>query len=92
MDLGKGEAGGSMKRLDTLQPLSRSDWGHASLIAAALFVLYAATTPRTIAFEDDGLFVLAAYYQGEGSARVNGVLPSSRFYVDGILAHAAQIS
>lgn len=44
--------------------LTRRDFVEAGLVAAALFVLYAVTTPRTVAFEDDGLFVLAAYYFG----------------------------
>jgi len=44
------------------------------------------------AFGGDRRLVLAAYYQGEASARLHGVLPTSRFYVDGILAHASQIS
>jgi LysM repeat protein len=43
-------------------------------------------------FCGDRRLTLAAYYQGEASARVNGILPSSRFYVDGILSHAAQLS
>ena len=43
-------------------------------------------------FGGDRRLVLAAYYQGERSARLHGVLPTSRFYVDGILAHASQIS
>jgi tetratricopeptide (TPR) repeat protein len=44
--------------------LSRADWLQAALIAAVAFALYALTTPRTVAFEDDGLFVLAAYFLG----------------------------
>jgi hypothetical protein len=47
-----------------MQPTSRSDWAQAGLVAAALFVLYAATAPRTVALEDDGLFILAAYFLG----------------------------
>ena len=42
----------------------RSDWLYAGLIAAALFALYAASSPRTVAFEDDGLFILASYFLG----------------------------
>jgi hypothetical protein len=37
---------------------------HAALVAAALFVLYAATSPRGVALEDDGLFVLSSYFLG----------------------------
>ena len=43
-------------------------------------------------FGGDRKLVLAAYYQGEASARLYGVLRTSRFYVDDILAHAAQMS
>jgi Protein of unknown function (DUF2723) len=37
---------------------------HALAVAAALFALYAATSPRSVGLEDDGLFVLSAYYLG----------------------------
>jgi tetratricopeptide (TPR) repeat protein len=43
---------------------ARSDWLQAGAVAAALFVLYAATTPRTVSLEDDSLFVLSSYYLG----------------------------
>jgi hypothetical protein len=43
---------------------ARTDWAQASLVASLLFALYAATAPRTVAMEDDGLFVLASYYLG----------------------------
>jgi 4-amino-4-deoxy-L-arabinose transferase-like glycosyltransferase len=43
---------------------TRADWAQAALIAALLFALYAATSPRTVAAEDDGLFVLSSYYRG----------------------------
>lgn len=46
------------------RPFQRSDWLYAGLIAAALFALYAASSPRTVAFEDDGLFILASYFFG----------------------------
>src|SRR5919106_5157588 len=42
----------------------RADWAQAGIVALALFVLYASTAPRTVALEDDGLFVLASYYLG----------------------------
>ena len=42
----------------------RADWAQAALVAAALFALYAATSPRTVSAEDDGLFVLSSYYRG----------------------------
>jgi hypothetical protein len=41
-----------------------ADWLHAAVVAASLFVLYAATSPRSIALEDDGLFVLSSYFLG----------------------------
>ncbi len=46
--------------------MTRRDWLESGLIAAALFALYAATAPRTVALEDDGLFVMGAYYLGIG--------------------------
>jgi hypothetical protein len=42
----------------------RADWAQAGLVAAALFILYAATAPRTVALEDDGLFILSSYFLG----------------------------
>jgi transmembrane protein TMEM260 (protein O-mannosyltransferase) len=43
---------------------ARADWLHAALVAASLFALYAATSPRSVALEDDGLFVLSSYFLG----------------------------
>jgi hypothetical protein len=43
---------------------ARADWLHAAGIAAALMLLYAATAPRTVALEDDGLFILSSYFLG----------------------------
>src|SRR5262252_1310076 len=43
---------------------TRSDWKQAGLVAAALFVLYACTAVRTVATEDDSLFVLSSYFLG----------------------------
>lgn len=43
---------------------ARADWLHAGLVALALFALYAATSPRTVALEDDSLFVLSSYFLG----------------------------
>ena len=43
---------------------ARADWLQASLVALALFALYAATSPRSVALEDDSLFVLSAYFLG----------------------------
>jgi 4-amino-4-deoxy-L-arabinose transferase-like glycosyltransferase len=42
----------------------RADWLQAGLVALALFALYAATAPRTVAMEDDGLFILSSYFLG----------------------------
>lgn len=41
-----------------------ADWLQAAGVAAALFALYALTAPRTVALEDDGLFVLSSYFFG----------------------------
>jgi hypothetical protein len=54
---------GRRERRKKLMP-SRADWAHAGIVALLLFVLYASTAPRTVALEDDGLFVLASYYLG----------------------------
>jgi hypothetical protein len=43
---------------------ARADWFQACGIAAALFALYALTSPRTVALEDDGLFTLSSYFLG----------------------------
>lgn len=42
----------------------RADWLQAGVVATALFVLYAATAPRSVALEDDGLFILSSYFLG----------------------------
>jgi hypothetical protein len=42
----------------------RSDWAQAALVAAALFALYALSSPRSVGSEDDGLFVLSSYFLG----------------------------
>lgn len=48
------------------QPLrpDRRDWAQAGALAALLFMLYAASAPRGVALEDDGLFVLSSYFLG----------------------------
>jgi len=43
---------------------ARADWLQAAIVALLLFALYAATSPRTVAMEDDGLFVLSSYFLG----------------------------
>ena len=37
---------------------------HPAVVAAGLFLLYALTAPRTVALEDDGLFILSSYFLG----------------------------
>ena len=44
--------------------MTRRDGLYAALIAVALFALYAASSPRSIALEDDALFVLSSYFLG----------------------------
>jgi hypothetical protein len=43
---------------------ARADWMQAAAVAAVLFTLYALTAPRTVALEDDSLFVLSSYFLG----------------------------
>ena len=42
----------------------RPDWLQAAMVAAALFFLYAVSAPRSVALEDDGLFILSSYFLG----------------------------
>ena len=49
---------------DLLWRPGRGDWARAGALAAALFILYALCSPRTVAVEDDGLFVLSSYFLG----------------------------
>jgi hypothetical protein len=42
----------------------RADWLQAAALAAILLAVYAATAPRTVALEDDGLFILSSYFLG----------------------------
>ncbi len=63
-DPGERPAPRSLRDLDAAavtEPLDlRRVWPHALGVFAVLLALYAATAPRTVAFEDDGLFILAA--------------------------------
>lgn len=43
---------------------ARADWLQAAVVAAGLFALYAATSPRSVALEDDGLFILSSHFLG----------------------------
>src|SRR3954464_13989867 len=42
----------------------RSDWLEAGVIALVLVCLYAIAAPRSVALEDDGLFILSSYFLG----------------------------
>ena len=42
----------------------RSDWMQASSVALVVLALYALSAPRTVALEDDGLFILSSYFLG----------------------------
>jgi hypothetical protein len=42
----------------------RRDWLQAGAVAAVLFLLYALSSSRTVALEDDGLFILSSYFLG----------------------------
>ena len=44
--------------------LTRADWVQSGAVAAVLFALYALTAPRSVALEDDSLFVLSSYFLG----------------------------
>lgn len=52
-----------MVRTQAFRPV-RADWLQAAAVFLALFLLYASTAPRTVAVEDDGLFVLSSYFLG----------------------------
>ena len=43
---------------------TRADWWQAGLVGLVLLGLYAASAPRTVALEDDGLFILSSYFLG----------------------------
>jgi len=53
---------------------SGADWAAAGAVALALFALYAATAPRTVALEDDGLFILSSYFLA------SNILQAIRFF------------
>jgi len=40
------------------------EWVHAALVFAMVLALYAATAPRSVIMEDDGLFILSSYFLG----------------------------
>ncbi|MEJ2762174.1 MAG: DUF2723 domain-containing protein, partial [Gammaproteobacteria bacterium] len=40
------------------------EWPHLLLVFASAFALYCWSMPRTVVFEDDGLFIMASYFNG----------------------------
>lgn len=48
----------------TAGPGGRREWLHPVVVFLALLAVYAATAPRTVALEDDGLFILSSYFLG----------------------------
>jgi len=42
----------------------RREWLHWLIVFAAAFALYCWSTPRTVVFEDDGLFIMASWFNG----------------------------
>lgn len=42
----------------------RDEWPWPALVALGLLLVYAWCAPRTVALEDDGLFILASYFNG----------------------------
>jgi Protein of unknown function (DUF2723) len=48
---------------EALRP-ARRDWLEAGAVAVVLFSLYAFTSPRSVALEDDSLFILSSYFLG----------------------------
>jgi len=53
----------TLARTEAFRP-AKADWMQAGMVAVFLFALYAATAPRTVALEDDGLFILSSYFLG----------------------------
>jgi hypothetical protein len=49
----------------TLSPVRlKVEWPHLGVVFLALFSLYAYSAPRTVALEDDGLFIMSSYFLG----------------------------
>ena len=42
----------------------KEQWPHLVVVFVALFSLYAYSAPRTVALEDDGLFIMSSYFLG----------------------------
>lgn len=53
-----------MEPVDPVMVPWRDTWGHALVVFVGLTLLYGLTAPLTVALEDDGEFVMAAYYLG----------------------------
>src|SRR5258706_2612730 len=48
-----------------VEPVSpKSEWPHLVVVFVALFSVYAYSAPRTVALEDDGLFIMSSYFLG----------------------------
>ena len=43
---------------------SSHEWIICSLIFLAVFIIYLSSAPRTVVLEDDGMFIMAAYFNG----------------------------
>ncbi|MEJ2762173.1 MAG: DUF2723 domain-containing protein [Gammaproteobacteria bacterium] len=44
--------------------LMNREWPHLLLVFTATFAVYCWSMPRTVVFEDDGLFIMASYFNG----------------------------
>jgi len=64
------EEGGAVGSLTPAPPERGGDagagreWLHLLIVFAASFAIYCWSMPRTVAFEDDGLFIMASYFNG----------------------------
>src|SRR5437879_11398032 len=55
----------SLSTWPSLSPVSlKKEWRHLLIVFVALFSLYAYSAPRTVALEDDGLFIMSSYFLG----------------------------
>jgi hypothetical protein len=44
--------------------INKKEFLHTTFVVVILLIVYLLSAPRTVVFEDDGLFILAAYYNG----------------------------
>jgi len=42
----------------------KDEWFHLLVVFMVIFVVYFWSAPRTVVLEDDGIFILAAYFNG----------------------------